>query len=159
MSASFLPALALLSFGFSKRYMQLLIATSVIQSISFVAGASFGIIGISVAYTVSSFLVLIPMTIMSFKGTSVNARLFFMTILWPMLSAVAAGAVAYALIQVLSQESIINHLITALLFFIIYTGLTMLRRESRETLRSIWASVISRRKGEAEKENLNRKDG
>ena len=145
-SASFLPGLALLSYGYSKKYMQLLIATSIIQSLSFVAGSPFGINGIAIAYTVSSFLVLIPMVILSFRGTSVNARLFFLTIVWPFLSAASAGALAYALLRILPQEGIVSHLVMALVYFILYTALTLVRKETRNTLISIWKSIISNRK-------------
>ena len=148
-SASFLPGLALLSYGYSKKYMQLLIATSIIQSLSFVAGSPFGINGIAIAYTVSSFLVLIPMVILSFRGTSVNARLFFLTIVWPFLSAASAGALAYALLRILPQEGIVSHLLMALVYFILYTALTLVRKETRNTLISIWKSIISNRKKSA----------
>ncbi|MCK4988945.1 MAG: lipopolysaccharide biosynthesis protein [Bacteroidales bacterium] len=148
-SASFLPGLALLSYGYSKKYMQLLIATSIIQSLSFVAGSPFGINGIAIAYTVSSFLVLIPMVILSFRGTSVNARLFFLTIVWPFLSAASAGALAYALFRILPQEGIVSHLVMALVYFILYTALTLVRKETRNTLISIWKSIISNRKKSA----------
>jgi O-antigen/teichoic acid export membrane protein len=148
-SASFLPGLALLSHGHSKKYMQLLIATSIIQSLSFVAGISFGINGIAIAYTVSSFLILIPMVIMSFKGTFVTARMFFITILWPLLLAVAAGVVLYALLHFLSSDSTFTHLAIAVIYFILYTGLTLLRKDTRDTLLSIWDSISSKKKNTA----------
>jgi len=145
-SVSFLPGLALLSHGYSKKYMQLLIATSVIQSVSFVAGISFGINGIAIAYTISSFLILIPMIIMSFKGTFVTARMFFLTILWPLLSAFAAAALAYALIRLWPAETTFSHLFIAAIYFIVYAGLTLARKHTRYTLLSIWESMISKRK-------------
>ncbi len=152
-SASFLPGLALLSHGYSKKYMQLLIATSIIQSISFVAGSSFGINGIAIAYTVSSFLIMIPMVILSFRGTNVDARLFFLTIVWPFLSAALAGALSYALLRILPQESIVSHLIMAVVYFILYTALTLVRKDTLNTLVSIWKSVISGRKKSSVKDS------
>ena len=154
-SASFLPGLALLSHGYSKKYMQLLIITAVIQSASFAAGAPFGINGIAIAYTVSSFLVLIPMVLMSFKGTNVKADTFFLTILWPMLAATAAGSLAFALMKLLPQEGIVNHLIIAAVYFMVYTALTLVRKDTRNTLRSIWQSVISRKKTTPVKDKAN----
>lgn len=158
-SASFLPGLALLSHGYSKKYMQLLIATSIIQSVSFVIGAPFGINGIAIAYTVSSILVLIPMIIISFRGTFVTARMFFLTILWPLLSSCAAGALAYVLLRFLSSESTFIHLLIAGIYFIIYTGLTLVRKDTRDTLWSIWESIMSKRKNTPESDSLNREDG
>jgi len=145
-SAAFLPALALLSHGYSKKYMQLLIATSVIQSVAFVAGISWGINGIAIAYTVSSFLMLIPTVIMSFKGTFVSAKMFFLTILWPLISACAAGAAIYGMYRVMPSDSTFIHLLIAAIYFIIYTGLTLIRKDTRLTLWSIWDSMISKRK-------------
>ena len=149
-SASFLPGLALLSHGRSKKYMQLLIATSIIQSLSFIAGISFGIKGIAIAYTVSSFLILIPMVIMSFKGTFVTARMFFTTILWPLLFAVAAGVVLSVLLHFNFSDSTFAHLAIAVIYFILYTGLTLLRKDTRDTLLSIWDSIISKKKNTVE---------
>ena len=158
-SASFLPGLALLSHGYSKKYMQLLIVVSVIQSLSFVAGSPFGITGIAKAYTVSSFLVLIPMIIISFKGTFVKARMFFLTILWPLLSAFTAGSLAYSLTRKLPQEGIVSHLILALVYFIVYTGLTLVRKDTLNTLRSIWKSINKSRKNLPEKNIPNGDNG
>ncbi len=158
-SASFLPGLALLSHGHSKKYMQLLIATSIIQSLSFVVGINFGINGIAMAYTISSFLVLIPMIIMSFKGTFVTARMFFVTILWPLLLAVAAGVVLYVLLHFLSSDSTSTHLAVAVIYFILYTGLTLLRKDTRNTLLSIWESMISKKKTTPESETPQGEDG
>jgi O-antigen/teichoic acid export membrane protein len=148
-SASFLPGLALLSHGYSKKYMQLLIATSIIQSVSFVVGSPFGITGMALAYTISSALMLIPMTIMGFRGTFVKVRMFFFTIMWPLLSAAAASTAAYALIRLLPSEGLIYHFVIAGSFFVIYTGLTLFRKDSRSTLLSIWDSIISRKRSKS----------
>jgi PST family polysaccharide transporter len=158
-SASFLPGLALLSHGYSKKYMKLLIATSVIQSVSFVAGSPFGVNGIAIAYSASSFLMLIPMVIMSFTGTIVKARMFFLTILWPLLTAFASGALAFALLKLFSADSMLQHFLVAGLFFIIYTGLSLVRRESRLTLLSIWESLVGRKNKKSEQEMEKGEDG
>jgi O-antigen/teichoic acid export membrane protein len=145
-SASFLPGLAMLSHGHSKRYMQLSIATSVITSVAFVAGISYGINGMAAAYTIASFLVLIPMYIISFRGVPIKRRFIYATILWPMISAAAAGFLAYFIIRTISLEGAVRHLIVALTFFAVYTALTLLRAETRSTLRSIWQSILARQK-------------
>jgi len=158
-SASFLPGLALLSHGYSKKYMQLLMATSAVQTLSFVAGSPFGVNGIAIAYTVSSFLVLIPMILMSFRGTFVKAKMFFLTILWPLLSAFAAGAFSYALLRYLPFEGTFYHLFIAGIFFVIYTGLTLVRKETRSTLISIWKSIATRKKVSPEEHKSEKGDG
>jgi hypothetical protein len=65
-----------------------------------------------------------------------------------MLSASAASTVAYALIRFLPSGGQIYHVIIAGSFFTVYTGLSLVRRETRETLQSIWVSIISRKKNE-----------
>lgn len=158
-SASFLPGLALLSHGFSKKYMKLMIATSAIQSVSFVAGSPFGINGIAVAYTVSSLLMLIPMVIMSFKDTFVTSRMFFSTIMWPLLAAFAAGGMLYGLYQILPPDNTFKHLLIAVIYFIVYTGFTLLRKDTRHTLLGIWESFRSKKKNIPESEIQEPVDG
>jgi O-antigen/teichoic acid export membrane protein len=158
-SASFLPGLALLSHGYSKKYMQLLMATSAIQTLSFVAGSPFGVNGIAIAYTASSFLVLIPMVVMGFRNTYVRVRMFFLTILWPLLSAFMAGALSYALLRYLPFEGTFYHLSIAGIFFIIYTSLTLVRKETRSTLISIWKSIATRKKGSPVEHKSDQADG
>jgi PST family polysaccharide transporter len=158
-SASFLPGLALLSHGYSKKYMQLLIATSIIQSVSFIAGAPFGINGIAIAYTVSSFLILVPMVIISFKGTNVNARLFFITVVWPLLVALASGFLIYILLGILPSDTTFTHLMVAVVYFIFYTGLTLLRKDTRHTLWGIWDSIVSRKRNEQQEESSQEENG
>jgi PST family polysaccharide transporter len=147
-SLSYLPSLVMLSHGYSKRYMQLSIATAIITSISFAIGVFFGINGIAAAFSIGSFLVLIPMYIVSFRGTPMNLGAVFQTIIWPLLSAAAAGLAIFAIIRSFSVDSIIDHLLIGLVFFIVYTGLTLLRAETRKTLKSIWVSINSKRKSD-----------
>jgi PST family polysaccharide transporter len=144
-SISYLPGLAMLSHGFSKRYMQISITTAVITSLSFVVGVFFGINGIAASYSIGSFLVLIPMYIVSFRGTPIKLKPVFRTILWPLLTAAAAGLVIIGCILVFSFDSTAYHLLLGLLYFIVYTGLTLLRSETRKTMQSIWKSMIVKR--------------
>lgn len=147
-SVSYLPGLFMLSHGYSKRYMKLTIATAVIISISFVIGVFFGINGIAASYSIGSFLVLIPLYIISFKGTPMKLSSVMKTILWPLLTAVAAGAAIYLIIISFPMDSIVDHLIIALVYFVVYTGLTVLRAETRKTMKSIWESILSRTKSD-----------
>jgi len=147
-SASFLPGVAMLSHGFSKRYMQLTIATSVITSVSFIVGVYFGIKGVATAYTLASFLVLIPMYLVSFRGTPIKSRMVFETILWPLLSAAIAAGAAFVFIRFYSGHFLVTHIGIALIFFVLYTSLTLVRKKTRQTILSIWKGMISRKKND-----------
>ena len=147
-SISFLPGLVMLSHGFSKKYMRLSITTAVITSVSFVIGIFFGINGVAASYSIGSFLVLIPMFIVSFRGTPMKLRVVFQTILWPFLTAAGAGIAILGVIRSFSVESIVEHLLLGLVYFIVYAALTLLRSETRLTLRSIWGSIISKSKSD-----------
>ena len=140
----------MMSHGYSKRYMQLSIATSIITSISFIAGVSFGINGIATAYAIASFMVLIPMYIISFRGIPMKRSTIYKTILWPLISVLASGLLVYVLMRFVTLEGALGHLIIAFTFFLTYTGLTWARAETRATLRSIWQSVVSKKKTKAE---------
>jgi len=120
----------------------------VITSVSFVIGIFFGINGVAASYSIGSFLVLIPMFIVSFRGTPMKLRVVFQTILWPFLTAAGAGIAILGVIRSFSVESIVEHLLLGLVYFIVYAALTLLRSETRLTLRSIWGSIISKSKSD-----------
>jgi PST family polysaccharide transporter len=145
-SASFLPGMAMLSHGYSKRYMQLSIATSVITSVAFIVGVPFGINGIATAYTIAMFLVLIPMYIISFRGIPIKRRLIYETLLWPLLSALGAGLLAFFLARIVTLEGAVRHLVIAFTFFAVYAALTFARPDTRGTILAIWKSIITRQK-------------
>ena len=144
-SVSYLPGLAMLSNGYSKRYMQISITTAVITSAAFVVGILYGINGVAASYSIGCFLVLIPMYMVSFRGTPIKSGPVFRTILWPLLTSLAAGVAIYLVILSFPVESIVAHLLVGILFFIVYTGLTLLRTETRKTMHSIWVSMMSKR--------------
>jgi len=145
LSTSFVPGIVMISCGFSKRYMQLSLVTSAITAISFIAGLPFGITGIAISYTIANFLILFPLIFYGFKGTPVKLRLYFEILIGPLVSTAVAGLAAFAFIYFYVGEQGIKHLITALIFFVIYTGLTLMRQSTRETIRSIWNSVINKK--------------
>ena len=144
LSTSFVPGIVMISCGFSKRYMQLSLVTSGITAASFVVGLPFGINGIAVAYTIANFLILIPLVIYGFRGTPIRLRLVAETMAGPVASTVVAGLVSYIFIRFYSMENGGKHLLTGLVFFVIYTGLTLLRAHTRETIRSIWNSIVNK---------------
>lgn len=138
------PGLVMLSHGFSKRYMYLTIVTSVIISISFIAGVSFGITGVAFGYMIASFFIMIPLIYFGIKGTPVKLQLIFKSIRGPFFAATIAGISTYIFIVLVSTDNIIKHILTGLIFFVIYTLVTLLRPKTRDTLRSIWESIVSK---------------
>jgi O-antigen/teichoic acid export membrane protein len=131
------PGLVMLSHGFSKRYFRLNIITSVITSVSLIAGVSFGIKGVAIAYTIASFLKMIPLILYSFRETPIKLPLFAASI---------AGISTYFFVIFYSNDTITKHILTGLTFFIIYIALTSLRPKTRDTLQSILKSIRSKQK-------------
>ncbi len=139
-----IPGLVLLSHGFSKRYLHLNIITSLIICVSFVAGVPFGITGVAIGYGIASFIILIPFFYFGFRGTPLKLRLIFESIRGPLLSASAAGISAYFFLIFYSNEDILKHILTGLIFIIIYTTLTLLRPKTRDTFRFMVGSIFSK---------------
>jgi O-antigen/teichoic acid export membrane protein len=140
------PGLVMLSHGFSKRYFRLNIITSVITSVSLIAGVSFGIKGVAIAYTIASFLKMIPLILYSFRETPIKLRLVFESISGPLFAASIAGISTYFFVIFYSNDTITKHILTGLTFFIIYIALTSLRPKTRDTLQSILKSIRSKQK-------------
>jgi O-antigen/teichoic acid export membrane protein len=140
------PGMVMLSHGFSKRYLRLTIIISLIVSASFIIGLPFGIKGVAVGYTIANFLIMIPLIYYGFKDTPIKIRLIFESILGPLISTSVAGLSTYLFIIIFSGETFFKHILTGLIFFVIYISLTLLRSKTRDTIRSIWDSIISKQK-------------
>ena len=140
------PGLAMLSHGYAKRHLQLTIITAAIVSVSFIIGVRFGINGVALGYTVASFLIMIPFICFAFRGTPIKIRLVLLSISGPLLAAIIAGISAYLFILIFSEDSISKHILTGLIFFVIYTIITLMRPKTRDTLRSIWESILLMKK-------------
>jgi hypothetical protein len=67
--------------------------------------------------------------------------------------------VLYALLHFLSSDSTFTHLAIAVIYFILYTGLTLLRKDTRDTLLSIWDSITSKKKNTAKNDLHEGEDG
>jgi O-antigen/teichoic acid export membrane protein len=135
------PGLVMLSHGFSKRYMQLTILTSIMVSVSFIAGVPFGIEGVAYAYTTANLLIMIPLIHYGFKGTPLTLKVILQAVKGPIIAAAFAGVVVYGVRTVVIDDSIVSHVLMGLIFFLIYTAITLSRTTTRDTLKSIWTSI------------------
>ena len=140
------PGMVMLSHGFSKRYLYLTIITAVIISVSFIAGVPFGIKGVAIGYTVASFLIMIPLIYYGFRGTPIKISLVLKSISGPLLAAMIAGFSTYIFIILYSIDSLTKHILIGLIFFAIYIIFTLLRPKTRETLKYILESIVSKKK-------------
>ena len=136
------PGLVMLSHGFSKRYFHLNIVTSSITSLALVIGVFFGITGVAYAYTIASLIRMIPLIVYSFRDTPIKLKMIFEAISGPAVAAAVAGISAYVFIILNSTDKIVMHILTGLIFFILYIALTLLRRRTRKTIKSIIDSVV-----------------
>jgi O-antigen/teichoic acid export membrane protein len=140
------PGLVMLSHGYAKRHLRLTVITAGIVAVSFIIGVRFGINGVAYGYTIASFLIMIPLICFAFRGTPITIRLVLESISGPLFAAMVAGISAYIFILLFSEDSIPKHILTGLIFFVIYLILTFLRPKTRNTVRSIWESIVSKKK-------------
>jgi PST family polysaccharide transporter len=139
------PGLVMLSHGFAKRHMYLTFVTATIISISFIIGVQFGIRGVAIGYTIANFLIMIPLICFAFRGTPIKIRLVLESLLGPLFAAIIAGVSTYIFIFLDVTENITKHLLTGLIFFAIYLTLTLLRPKTRNSLKSILETILSKR--------------
>lgn len=140
------PALVMLSQGYAKRNMYLTILTASMVSLSFVIGIPYGITGVAWGYTIASFLIMFPLIIFGFRGTPIRIRLILVSILGPLTATAPALAAAYFFRSSADGSGTGVHIITALFFFLVYIGMTALRKKTRDTIRSIIDSILSGRR-------------
>jgi len=140
------PGLVMLSHGFAKRHLHLTILTALILSIAFIIGVNFGIKGVAFGYTIASFLMMIPLIGLAFRGTPIKVSLILKSISGPLFAAIIAGFASYFFSLLYSDDSTIKHILTGLIFFVLYIILTLIRPKTRETLLSILESIVLSRK-------------
>lgn len=142
MSAS--PGIVMLSHGFSKRYMYLTLTSAIITSIGFVIGLFFGVRGVAMGYAIASFLIMIPLISFGFKNTHINLKLVFDAIKGPFLAVFVSGGAIYLVIYFSHSNSLLKHILIAILYLLVYFIITLSRPKTRETFRSILGSVIKK---------------
>jgi O-antigen/teichoic acid export membrane protein len=140
------PGVVMLSHGLSKRYLHLTLLTAGITCLSYVVGVFFGISGMAIAYTISSFLIMIPLITFGFRGTPITMRDVLGSMIGPIFAAGMAGAGTYFFMRLMPGDTFIKHALVGIVYFVIYVILTMARPKTRETVRSIWESVLARQK-------------
>jgi len=134
------------SFGYTKRYFKLSVITAAIVAASFIIGVPFGVLGVAIAYSVSSLIKMIPLTYYGIRNTPVNIGLFVKSVYGPLLASGAAGLLTIVFLRVFQPGGTVGHIIAGLIFFLIYTFITLMRDGTRETFLSIWRSVFTNQK-------------
>lgn len=147
------PGLVMLSHGFSKRYLKLTVITSIIICVAFIAGVPFGITGLASGYAIASFLIMVPLFYFGIQGTPIKFSLIITSISGPVSAAAIAGLATFTYISIVSNGSILHHICTGLIFFLLYISLTMLRSKTRETVFSIVKTISSQRKTDRDFQN------
>ena len=80
-------AMVMISSGHDKRYFKMGIFSSIAYVISFFAGLPWGATGVAFAYTVVSYLLLVPLLFYSLKGTPIFVSDFFKSMFLPCIAA------------------------------------------------------------------------
>lgn len=128
--------LVLVSLGQSKRYLIWGIINSLFIVTSFIIGVKWGAIGIATAYTIVSYLLLVPTLWFCFRETPVSITDFFSAIYRPLIASISMGIVIFVvrsyLTNVLELVSIGGSFISGFLtYFIVLLllpgGLLLLR--------------------------------
>lgn len=125
--------LVLVSQGFPDRYLYWGLFNAVLAVASFVAGLPFGIEGVAAAYTMATYVVLIPSLFYCFHKTPVTVSLFLWTVVSPMLAAAAATACVFLAKYAGAGNSFSSHVLYAGIFATVYGGLSWCRASIRET--------------------------
>jgi PST family polysaccharide transporter len=85
--------LVLVSLGQSKRYLTIGAINSTITVISFVVGVPWGAIGVAVAYTIATYVLIVPTLWYCFRRSPVSIRNFFSAISRPVSASIIMGFV------------------------------------------------------------------
>jgi O-antigen/teichoic acid export membrane protein len=140
------PGLVMLSLGYTKRYLQLTIITSAIVSVSFLIGVRFGIKGVAMGYTIANLLIMIPLISLAFKGTPIKIGLVLEALSGPLIAVIISGVSTYVFIVLYPTDNIPKHILTGLIFLVTYLTITLLRPKTRESLLSIWETILPKKK-------------
>ena len=126
----------LLSTGQGRRHFKKGIWTSAVYAISFAVGLPWGIIGVALSYTIANYVLLLPVLLYSFKGTSITVRAFFKSLYLPCTAAlgmiVASRAIYHASNGLENWALLLVSLaVSCLAYFVMYLilpgGLILLR--------------------------------
>jgi PST family polysaccharide transporter len=87
--------LVLVSLGQSKRYFTIGTINSIILVISFILGLPWGAIGVAAAYTIATYVVLVPVLWYCFRRTPISMTDFFSAISRPMIAGLCMGGAIF----------------------------------------------------------------
>jgi len=97
--------LVLVTLGQSKRYLTLGTISSIIIVISFILGLPWGAIGVAAAYTIASYLLLVPILWYCFKRTPISIPDFFSAIVRPVIASMIMGLIIFTIRLYLTEVS------------------------------------------------------
>ena len=123
--------LVLMSHGYSKRYLNWGLANAVVTVASFLIGVNFGIVGVAVAYTTATYLVLIPSLFYCLNKTPIKVGQFFSALAPALINAAIAAMLLLTLNYVFDNQALLGRLLYAATFAIVYGGLTLCRKSFR----------------------------
>jgi len=95
--------LVLFSLGQSKRYFTFGIINSIVIVISFILGLPWGAIGVAVAYTIATYVLLVPMLWYCFRRSPISITDFFSAVYRP-----AVASLTMALAMLLAHSFLVN---------------------------------------------------
>ena len=130
--------LVLVSLGQSKRYLIWGIINSLFIVTSFIIGVKWGAIGVAAAYTIVSYLLLVPTLWYCFRRTPVSIIDFFSAISRPLIASIIMGIVIFIARSYMTTAfedvvsiglSFISGFLTYFLVLIVLPGGTLLLRE------------------------------
>jgi len=128
----------MISSGHAHRYFKLGVMTSTVYVISFVLGLPWGATGVALSYTVANYVLLIPILLYAFSGTSISVRDFFRVTLLPAVAAIFAAAASRAVLSLCSGFAAWLALLTALSAAgVFYVAVYSVMAGGRTTLRDI----------------------
>jgi PST family polysaccharide transporter len=97
--------LVLVSLGQSKRYFIIGAINSIIIVISFILGLSWGAIGVAIAYTIATYVLLVPTLWYCFRRSPVSIRNFFLAISRSVIASIITGFTVFLVHSYLTNLS------------------------------------------------------
>jgi PST family polysaccharide transporter len=130
--------LVLLSLGETRKYFIWGLWNAIVVIIGFAIGVQYSIEWVAGSYAIANYLLLLPSLWYSFGNTSISVKDFFVTIQYPMLFGIIAGAIVFMLDVVnLSDNLWLASFYTGALFVAIYGLLWLVFKGSRKKLKDV----------------------
>jgi O-antigen/teichoic acid export membrane protein len=137
--------IVMIASGNSKRYLNWQIFYSICLVISFFIGIRFGVLGLAMAYAIAEFVLFIPGLMHNYNDTFIKPQNIISGLAFPFLICIVTTVIVFGLKeQFILEESILQHVLIALIFFTIYFLFTLLRKEMRQMIKSIISVLIKK---------------